>query len=131
MDDGRFQSTAALFKPSPGSVPGRGAMSSLPPNIVGPILQAGVQQHHAARQLGAAREVQDELSAGAVRRSQLAADTIGESSADLQVSTDAAGAGSQGRAFSDAAGTAEDQTPAQSGDVQRGADGQPHLDIEA
>jgi hypothetical protein len=106
-------------------------MSSIPPNIVGPILQSGVQQNYAARQLGAAREVQDELNAGAVRRSQLAADTIGESSADLQVSTDAAGAGSQGRAFTDAAAAAEDQDPALSDDVQRGADDQPHLDIEA
>lgn len=76
-------------------------MSSIPPNLVGPILQTPFVQSQAA----AARGVDDAQRANAERRGNLAAidadTTIEATDTDMQVFTDAEGSGSQGRAFSD------------------------------
>ena len=107
-------------------------LSSIPPNIVGPILQSGVQQQQTARQLDGEREQQEGLSARAARRSGMAADAVSESEADMPVGTDSEGGGSQGR--ESAGSEAENQSDAAldpDTGIRRDDDGQLHLDIEA
>lgn len=76
-------------------------MSSIPPNLVGPILQTPFVQTQAA----AARGVDDAQRVNAERRGTIAAaetdTTVETTDTDTQVFTDAEGSGSQGRAFSD------------------------------
>jgi hypothetical protein len=80
--------------------PGALAMSAIPPNLAGPILQTPLTQ----RQASATRSG-DEAQRAASERRQTGAITEADSTVettdnDTQVFTDAEGSGSQGRAFS-------------------------------
>ena len=74
-------------------------MSSLPPNVVGPILQTNLTQ----RQVSQIRDNERAARASADRQQNNAIDekdsTVETTDNDTQVHTDAEGAGSQGRAF--------------------------------
>jgi len=76
-------------------------MSSLPPNLVGSILQS----HLAARQVSNAKDTKRAHDASASQQQTAAIDeqdsTVETDDSDTQVHTDAEGLGSQGRAFSE------------------------------
>jgi hypothetical protein len=82
-------------------------MSSVPPNLVGPILQTPLAQ----RQVSAVRGNEDAQRASAARKqgltSQEQASTVETTDSDTQIHTDAEGTGSQGRAFSEQPGDEE------------------------
>ena len=105
-------------------------MSTIPPDIVGPLAQSGVQQQHASRGLEHERAQQAGAMERGSRISDQAADTIGEADGDTRVHTDAEGTGSQGRAHSDEQGEPTEE-PADGGGVRCDDDGQIHLDLEA
>jgi hypothetical protein len=77
-------------------------MSSVPPNLVGPILQTPLAQ----RQVSALRDAERAQTANAQRQQAAALDThdttVETTDHDTQVHTDSEGQGSQGRSFSDA-----------------------------
>ncbi len=103
-------------------------MSSVPPNLVGPILQSGLVQ----RQVSKVRDNERAAQVNADRSQNLAIDekdtTVETTDNDTQVHTDAEGGGSQGRAFTEPEeneeqGALDEERP--DGDHGR------HIDLEA
>ncbi len=86
-------------------------MSSVPPNLVGPILQTPLTQ----RQVSAVRDAKQSHEAAAARQQTAASedtDTIVETSDnDTRVHADAEGTGSQGRAYSESPESEEPPPP--------------------
>ncbi len=105
-------------------------MSTIPPNIVGPIVQSGAAQKQAARALEGEREQQSNAVAAGNKMSEKAAGTVGETDNDSRVHTDAEGSGGQGRgAGEEHAESKHDDNP-DSG-IRRDDEGQLHVDLEA
>ena len=102
-------------------------MSAIPPDIAGSAAQAGFTSSEAARVKDADRAGQDNAAARQVKATADAADSVETSDGDTAVFADAEGAGSQGRAFSEAPedATEEDLVP----EEQAHTSG--HLDIQA
>ncbi len=105
-------------------------MSTIPPNIVGPIVQSGAAQKQAARVLEGEREQQSNAVAAGNKMSEKAAEMVGEADNDSRVHTDAEGSGGQGRsAGEEHAESKHDENP-DSG-IRRDDEGQLHVDLEA
>ncbi len=107
-------------------------MSTIPPNIVGPIAQSVQQQRSTARALEAERDQQANAAEVGNRSSQRSAEAIDEADNDTQVHTDAEGLGGQGRHHADE--HPEHHThdpPSPEAGIQQDADGHLHLDVEA
>ena len=103
-------------------------MSSVPPDLVGPVLQSNLAQ----RQVSAVRDRERVQQANAQRQQSAAIDekgtTVETTDNDTQVHTDSEGQGSQGRAFSSPQETEETQpvdTASADGDEGR------HIDLQA
>ena len=105
-------------------------MSSVPPNIVGPILQSNLTQ----RQVSTVRNSEDAQKANANRQQTAAADasdtTVETDDQDVQVHTDAEGSGSQGRAFSHPEEPAESSEEEADSSSPDGDEGQ-NIDLKA
>lgn len=90
-------------------------MSSVPPNIVGPILQSNLAQ----RQASGIRDNEEAQKFDAERRRAAAAaqndGTVNTEDQDMQVDADTEGSGSQGRAFT----TGEEHPESSEEDQQR------------
>jgi hypothetical protein len=100
-------------------------MSTMPPNVVGSVLQSHMAQHQAS----VVRETEESQRDNASRRQALAADerdtTVGTADTDTQIHADAEGTGSQGRDFSSPEEEAEqdaDESTTPSGDEGRNLD---------
>ena len=107
-------------------------MSTIPPNIVGPILQAAAAQQQASRALEGERQQQSNAVDAGNKISDKATDTVGEADNDAQVHTDAEGGGSQGRFAGDGQDEQQnDDAPGQGQGIHRDDEGQLHLDLEA
>ncbi len=105
-------------------------MSTIPPNLVGPIIQSAAAQKQAARALEGEREQQSNAVVAGNKISEKAAGTVGETDNDSRVHTDAEGSGGQGG--SDGEEHAESKNGADSGSgIRRDDDGQLHVDLEA
>ena len=107
-------------------------MSTIPPNLVGPIIQSGAAQKQAARALEGEREQQSNAVVAGNKISEKAAGTVGETDNDARVHTDAEGSGGQGGS------TGEEHTDSKHDDnadsnsgIRRDDDGQLHVDLEA
>jgi hypothetical protein len=103
-------------------------MSSIPPNIIGSVLQSGPAQREQAREIDVAKSSQAE----AARRAAAGPDAFIEieaTDADTQVHTDGGGLGSQGRhdAPPEEPAAAAVDDPAVTLDEM----GRPHLDLSA
>lgn len=102
-------------------------MSSVPPNLVGPILQTPLAQ----RQVSALRDAERTHADNAKRQQVAALDandtTVETTDNDTQVHTDSEGQGSQGRQFNDS----DEESPPE--DAPRPGDGEQglHIDLEA
>ena len=107
-------------------------MSTLPPNLVGPILQAGTTQRQAARALENEREQQSNAAAAGSKARDRATEAIGEADNEARVHSESEGGGSQGREFTEnnADQTAEDAKGDDQG-IRRDDEGQLHVDLEA
>lgn len=106
-------------------------MSSIPPNIVGPILQAGITQRQASRILENERE-QQQAAAESTGKLHDRLEAVDETDNDTKVNTDAEGLGSQGRFTAESDDGSSTETPTDSaGGITRDDDGQLHLDLEA
>ena len=107
-------------------------MSTIPPNIVGPILQAGTTEKQASRALESEREQQSNAVAAGSKISAQAADTVGETDNDARVHTDAEGTGSQGRHSGEEQDDKKrDEGQSQEHGIHRDDEGQLHVDLEA
>ena len=107
-------------------------MSTIPPNLVGPIVQSGAAQKQAARALEGEREQQSNAVVAGNKISEKAAGTVGETDNDSRVHADAEGSGGQGGS------TGEEHTESKNDDnaesdagIRRDDDGQLHVDLEA
>lgn len=103
-------------------------MSTMPPNVVGSVLQSHLAQH----QVSVVRDTEESQRESANRRQATAVDekdtTVGTTDTDTAIHPDAEGTGSQGRAFS----SPEEETE-QGGDESNpplGDEGR-HLDLQA
>lgn len=103
-------------------------MSTVPPNLVGPILQSGLMQ----RQVSQVRDNERAQEANAQRQqSNLINEkdsTVETTDDDTQVYTDAEGGGSQGRAFSE---PEEAQEQSADSDLDSKPEEGRHIDFEA
>ncbi len=108
-------------------------MAEMPSHIAGSSAQAGYQ----AREVAAGRDADRAGQAAATRRQVKAVDetdtTVETTDSDTAVFGDSEGAGSQGRAFEEAAATEEQEAAEESvpEGMIRGEDGELHLDLEA
>jgi len=102
-------------------------MSSLPPNLVGPILQS----HLAQRQVSNVRNTERSQQINAERQQTAAIDekdtTVETTDNDTAVHSDAEGQGSQGRAFTAPEEPEEPQSEPSSPDEDQGQ----HIDLQA
>jgi len=103
-------------------------MSSLPPNLVGPILQS----HLAQRQVSHVRD-NERVQQSTFNRQQTNAideqdSTVETDDGDTQVHADAEGTGSQGRAFSEGE---QPETPAVETDAADDQQEGLHIDLQA
>ncbi len=105
-------------------------MSTIPPNLVGPIVQSGAAQKQAARALEGEREQQSNAVVAGKKMSEQAADTVGEADNDSRVHADAEGSGSQGRSEGEEHAESKHDDNADAG-IRRDDDGQLHVDLEA
>ncbi len=107
-------------------------MSTIPPNLVGPIVQSGAAQKQAARALEGEREQQSNAVAAGNKMSEKAAGTVGETDNDSRVHTDAEGSGGQGgSAGEEHAESQPDENAESDSGIRRDDDGQLHVDLEA
>ena len=106
-------------------------MSSVPPNIVGPILQASLQQQQSAQVEDAAQSRQSEKSREMAQRADQAANAVEDTDDDTTVHGDVSSGGGQGRAFSEPEESAEQTEEQSSDEITRDEDGQIHIDIQA
>ncbi len=118
--------------PTEGVRPEASRMSSIPPNVVGPIVQSNATQQQAAKALERERLQQSSAVDAGNKLSDKAADTVGETGNDTRVDADSEGTGSQGRFAGDEQGEKkeEEDQPTESG-IRRDGDGQLHVDLEA
>ena len=102
-------------------------MSTVPPNLVGPILQSHLMQ----RQVAGVRDTERAQETTAQRQQSSAIDekdsTVETTDGDTQVHTDSEGAGSQGRAFSHSEPPIEPVEDEPSNDTEQGI----HIDLQA
>ena len=107
-------------------------MSTIPPNLVGPIIQSAAAQKQAARALEGEREQQSNAVVTGNKMSEKAAEAVGETDNDSRVHTDAEGSGGQGRSAGDehAESRQDDNANSDSG-IRRDDEGQLHVDLEA
>ncbi len=105
-------------------------MSTIPPNLVGPIVQAGAAQKQAARALEGEREQLSNAVVTGNKISEKAAGTVGETDNDSRVHTDAEGSGGQGGSTGEEHTESKHDDDAGSG-IRRDDDGQLHVDLEA
>ncbi len=105
-------------------------MSTIPPNIVGPIVQSGAAQKQAARALEGEREQQSNAVAAGNKMSEKAAETVGEADNDSRVHADAEGSGGQGGSTGEEHAESKHDADSDSG-IRRDDDGQLHVDLEA
>ena len=106
-------------------------MSTVPPNIVGPIVQTVVQQQQAAQTDDAEKARGTEQSQRMAQRSDRAEHTVSDTDSDTAVDAEAGQGGGQGRAFSE---QPEEPTPESQGPpdgVTHDEDGRAHVDIQA
>jgi hypothetical protein len=106
-------------------------MSTVPPNIVGPILQTVVQQQQAAQTDDAEKSRGNEQSQRMAQRSDRAEHTVSDTDSDTAIDAEAGQGGGQGRAFSE---QPEEQAPEPQGPsdgVTHDEDGRAHVDIQA
>ncbi len=107
-------------------------MSTIPPNIVGPILQSGATQQQAARALENERAQQSEAVATGNKMSERATEAVGETDNDARVHADSEGTGSQGRhAGEENAEKKHEEAHSADRGIRRDQDGQLHVDLEA
>ena len=103
-------------------------MSSVPPNLVGPILQSNLAQ----RQVSQVRDNERAQETNAKRQqSNLISEkdsTVETTDDDTQIYADAEDTGSQGRAFSE---PEEDQEPPADSDTDTEREEGRHIDFEA
>ena len=118
--------------PTQGVRPEASRMSSIPPNVVGPIVQSNATQQQAAKALERERLQQSNAVDAGNKLSEKAADTVDETGSDTRVDADSEGAGSQGRFTGDEQSEKkqEEDQPTDSG-IRRDGDGQLHVDLEA
>ena len=106
-------------------------MSSVPPNLVGPILQSHLTQ----RQVSGVRDNEQAQKTNAERKQTAAVDeedtTVDTGDEATQVHTDAEGSGSQGRAFANPDQNEEPDPQAQDTDLPPDAEEGRHIDLEA
>jgi hypothetical protein len=109
-------------------------VSAIPPNAIASVLQSGVTQRDAAKDIDTAKQASHETS----RRLTGGPDALVEleieaTDADTQVHTDAGGLGSQGR--HDAPPDDEESADDADADSQAGVvvdeQGRPHIDLSA
>ncbi len=105
-------------------------MSTIPPNLVGPIIQSAAAQKQAARALEGEREQQSNAVATGNKISEKAAEMVGEADNDSRVHTDAEGSGGQRGSTGDEHTESKHDADAHSG-IRRDDDGQLHVDLEA
>ena len=105
-------------------------MSSVPPNLVGPILQSNLAQ----RQASGIRDSEEAQKTNATRRQAVASDetdtTVGTDDQDVQIRADTEGTGSQGRASSNPEEAEEANPEAADADDPSDDEGQ-HIDLQA
>lgn len=105
-------------------------MSSVPPNLVGPILQSNLTQ----RQVSGVRDNERAQQANADRQQNAALDekdtTVETTDDDTRVHADAEGGGSQGRAFSNPQEEQPGPEAPESDLDARGEEGR-HIDLQA
>jgi len=107
-------------------------MSSVPPNIVGPIMQAVVQQQQASQADDANQARRSAQSRQMAQRSEQAQNAVEDTDDDTTVHSEAGQGGGQGRAFSETPEEAGDESDGKSSDqVTRDDDGQVHIDVQA
>ena len=107
-------------------------MSTIPPNLVGPIIQSGAAQKQAARVLEGEREQQSNAVVAGNKISEKAAGTVGETDNDSRVHADAEGSGGQGgSAGGEHAESKHDADVHSDSGIRRDDDGQLHVDLEA
>jgi hypothetical protein len=103
---------------------------SMLPNIVGPVLQSPQQAQNVSQIQDNERAQQANAGRAQARAIEAADGSVSTTDVDSQVDSDAAGAGSQGRAFQ-----SESQEDLLEGDAPESVtlddDGNPHLDIQA
>lgn len=103
-------------------------MSSVPPNLVGPILQSNLTQ----RQISRVRDNERSQESSSQRQQANAIDerdsTVETTDGDTQVHSDAEGMGSQGRAFTGS--EPDEQAPADQELLPDQQEGR-HIDLEA
>ena len=103
-------------------------MSSVPPNIVGPILQSNLAQ----RQVSGVRDNERAQQTNADQKQSAAINekdsTVETTDNDTEVYADAEGQGSQGRAFTEPDQDEEEQQPE---DDSPDADQGQHIDFQA
>ena len=106
-------------------------MSTIPPKLVGPIIQSGAAQKQAARALEGEREQQSNAVVAGNKISEKAAGTVGETDNDSRVHTDAEGSGGQGRSDGEehAESKHDDNADSCSG-IRRDDERQLHVDLE-
>ena len=106
-------------------------MSTIPPNLVGPIIQAAAAQQSASRILESERGQQTSAADAGSKARDRKTESVDEAVSDTQVYAESEGSGSQGRAYSD---TEEDNSAGDATDkpgVSRDQDGNLHIDLEA
>ena len=105
-------------------------MSAIPPDFVGPILQAGVR----ASQVAGERDSEDNQKVETRRTTQAAADqkatTVSDADEESGVQDSYTSVGGEGRAFGDGEQEADGQDPSGTG-LKEDDDGELHLDIQA
>ncbi len=105
-------------------------MSTIPPNLVGPIIQSAAAQKQAARALEGEREQQSNAVVTGNKMSEKAAEAVGETDNDSRVHTDAEGSGGQGGSTGEEHSESKNDADSDSG-IRRDDDGQLHVDLEA
>ncbi|MFQ5489177.1 MAG: hypothetical protein ACE5GE_00535 [Phycisphaerae bacterium] len=109
-----------------------GIPSGIPSDIAGSALQAGYQARNASKGRDAERATAASNADKSAKAIDEADTTVETGDSDAAVYTDAEGAGSQGRVFSDDVEADEDeQSDGSDQDRPGNSDDQPHLDIQA
>ena len=107
-------------------------MSAIPPDIAGSAAQAGFTSPEASRIRDADRAAQVQAAARQAKAADAAVDSVETEDADTAIFTDAEGAGSQGRAFSEGEpGEPDVSAPEDQAELPGKEDGPTHLDIQA
>ena len=105
-------------------------MSAIPPDFVGPILQAGVR----ANQVAGERESEENQKVETRRTTQAAADqratTVSDADEESGVQDSYTSVGGEGRSFGDGEQEPDDQDTSDT-DLSEDEDGNLHLDIQA